>query len=301
MLVQQWVTDAYRTLKDRRGWTWATIQGQLVWQDARTFDVTVTVGSTQVTSAGLFLAADQGRQLRSGTYPIYTVATVIDANTITLDLPYQGPASGVVFAQILDAYVTMPGDFGRFVVVCDPINQRLVPWWATWEEMTIIDPIRAQTANTPRLLGARAASDYDPTLGQISFEYYPKPTVAGALQYYAIGAPMALAQDYVFPGLLGTRPDILRTGALAHAALWPGTAEQKNPYFNLGLASALAAKFETLCNQLDIRDDDVYQQSVDNLPWQRWRTWAWTYDCAQLQMSDATLASYAGYGWWGPW
>lgn len=300
LLVQQWVLDAYRTLRDRRGWSWAIIQNQLIWADARSLAVATTAGSPTVTSGGLFVAADVGRQFRVGTYPIYTIIARPDANTLTLDLPYEGSGVGAVTAQILDAYATLPEGFSRFVAIVDPNNQRLVPWWATWEEMDLLDPIRASTASVPRLLAARKTSSLSSTAGRTQYEYYPKPTVAGALQYYAIGAPTALAQDYVFPGLLGDRPDILRTGALAQAAQWPGTTDLKNPYFNLALSIQLGRQFDALSNQLDLRDDDVYQQSIDNLPWQKWRTWVWAYDTALLRMTDATLGSYAGFGGFAP-
>ena len=297
LLVQAWVRDAYRELADQRGWGWLTIENQLVFGDARTLTVVTTLNSTTVTSAGLFVASDAGRQFRVGSFPIYTIAAFVDANTITLDRTYQTTGVGAVTGEILDAYATMPIDFGRFVVVVDPVNQRMVPWWATQEELDLIDPTRQATEGTPRLLAARRPSTFSGSLGQIQYEYWPKPTAAGALQYYAVKRPVPTSDDEEFVGVLRDRSDILEIGALAKAAMWPGTHERPNPYFNLGLANQLSGKFQALSTQLDLRDDDQYQQSWSTIPWHRWSTWSWAYDTHLLQATDATLASYWGGQW----
>jgi hypothetical protein len=115
-----------------------------------------------------------------------------------------------------------------------------------------------------------------------------------------VGGPIALADDYIFQGVLGDRTDVLETGALAAAAKWPGTAEQKNPYFNLALARDQQEEFQRMIYQLDLRDDDLYQQSISNIPWERFSTFTWAYDTHRLRETDATLGSYFGYtglGW----
>lgn len=298
LLCRNWVQDAYRDLCDRRGWTFLVMEGQLVFADARTLTATVTLGSATVTSAALFVNGDAGRQFRVGSFPVYTILTVVDPSTITLDRAYETfDATGAQSATILDAYATLPVAFGRFVTVLDPINQRLIPWWATQEELDLIDPTRQASDGPPRLLVARKLSEYTLTAGQLQYEYWPVPTSAGALQYYAIKRPIDLADEDAFVGLLATRADILELGALARAALWPGTAEVKNPYFDLRLAAALQMKFDALANQLDLRDDDQSQQSWSTIPWHRWSAWGWAYDTHLLQQTDATVADYAGgYG-----
>lgn len=296
-LIERWVKNAFRELADRRQWSWQLIQGQIVWQDARDLTAVVTTfGSTTVTSTGSFLAADAGRNFRVGTYPIYTITTFTDANTITLDRPYEGLTDGSGDAQILDAYATLPANFENFLMVLDPVNQRLIPWWASWEEMSLLDPVRAAAASVPRLLGSAIPSTYQATLGRSVYEYYPKPTAHGALQYYAKALPISLADTDPIPGSLSARVDVLETHVLMQAARWPGTTDLKNPYFNLALARDLRVEFERGANQLDIRDDDLYQQSFDKLPWQRWGTLAWAYDTRLLQATDSTLTDYYGYG-----
>lgn len=296
-LLQRWTKNAFRELADRRQWSWQLIQGQLVWQDARDLlAITTTFGSPTVTSVGQFSAADVGRNFRVGTYPIYTIIASPNANTITLDRNYEGLTDGAGAAQILDAYATLPTNFENFVMIADPTNQRLIPWWATWDEMTLLDPVRSSAESVPRLLAAAIPSTYAAQLGQSQYEYYPKPTAHGAFQYYAKALPVALSDTDPIPGSLAARIDVLETHVLMQAAKWPGTSDLKNPYFNLALARELRMDFERAANQLDIRDDDLYQQSFDRIPWQRWSTYAWAYDTHLLQRTDATLGDYAGYG-----
>lgn len=299
-LVQSWVRNAYRRLCQKRGWSWLVLEDQLTWGDARTVTCTTARGSATVTSAALFVSGDVGRQFRVGSYPIYTIQAVPSTGEITLDRTFQpitsaGAGAGVT-GQILDAYATLPANFDHFVALLDPVNQRLVPWWMTWEELELLDPVRQAAESTPRLLSARRLSTTGSQTGRVQYEYWPKPTAAGALQYYAIGLPVDMADDDAFVGLLAARPDVLEAGALAEAARWPGTATEKNPYFNLGLAQLQDRRFEELAIQLDIRDDDVFQQSWSRIPWQRWSTWSWAYDTHLLQSTDADLSAYAGMG-----
>ena len=300
-LVRNWVQNAYRTLTDKRQWGWSIFQGQLTFQASRalTSVATVTQGSTMVTAPiGTFVASDGGRQFTVGSYPIYTVFSVAaDGSSILLDQPFYGNGSGVAAsAQIYDAYGTLPANFSAFQIVLDPVNQRIVPWWLTQEEFGLLDPVRMAAESVPRLLAASKLSTYPPTLGQVQYEYWPKPTAQGALQYYASGRPLPLRDTDPILGVLRDRTDILEAGALAWAARWPGTTDKKNPYFNPQLAMVHEAQFQTLANQLDLRDDDQFQQSFNTIPWQRWSAWTWAYDTRLLRETDASLGSYFGGG-----
>lgn len=300
LLVQSWVQDTYRQLTDMRGWGWRTVQSQLTFLAARTLaTVNVTLGSKTVTSAGLFVSTDQNRTFRVGTYPMYQIARYVDANTLELVLEYQGLSSGAVDAQILDAYVTMPVGFRRFMVIVDPINQRMVPWWCTQEELDLLDPTRTSADTVPRMLAASGMSQLPDSAGQTQYELWPKPSAAGSLQTYLVNGPRPLQDTDFFWGVLRDRTDVLIEGALARAAAWPGTTEKPNPYFNLGLATYHQKRFASLALQLDLRDDDQFQQSWSTIPWQRWSAWAWAYDTRLLQATDATIADYAGSGYWG--
>lgn len=298
LLVQSWVQDAYRELVDARGWGFRTIQSQLTFLASRTIAVTVTQGSDIVTSAGLFVATDQNRTFRVGTYPMYQIARYIDANSLQLVLPFYGTGAGVVQAEILDAYVTMPSNFRRFAVIVDPVNQRLVPWWCTQEELDLLDPTRTSANSVPRMLASAATSQLPDSLGNVQYEYWPKPSAAGALQTYIVQGPAPLRDGDSFWGVLRDRPDVIIHGALARCAVWPGTELKPNPYFSIQLANYHKGEFARLVNQLDLRDDDTAQQSWSTIPWQRWSAWAWAYDTKLLQATDATLADYVGGGYW---
>lgn len=303
LLVRDWCQQAYGQLTDRRPWTWTLSNAAISWRDQRALAaVTATRGSATVTSAALFQVSDVGRQFRIGTYPIYTIIARPDASTLTLDQPYEpgdDTAVGVVPAQILDAYCTLPETFSAFTMVLDTVNQRIVPWWGTQEDIDLIDPTRQNSDSVPRFLAARAPSVYPPTAGQIQFEMWPIPEEAGALQYYSRARPAQMADEFVFSGVVAARLDVLQDGALAQAARWPGTGTVRNPYFNLALARQLSDDFEKGARQLDLRDDDQYQQSIDNAPWQRYATWGWAYDPQLLRRTDAVLGDYlvTGAAW----
>lgn len=298
LLVQTWVMDTYRNLIDKRGWMFRTVNAQLPVLVARTITVTTTLGSDIVTSAGLFVATDEGRCFSSGTYPLYQIKRFLDVNTIQLVLPYYGTGTGAIPGLIQDAYATMPSDFGRFVVVVDPVNQLIVPWWATQMELDALDPTRTSATATARLLVAAQPSPIPATAGQMQYEYWPKPQAAGALQYTYIQRPTQLLDEDIFAGVLRDRTDVLELGALARLAQWPGTKEAPNPYFSLQLAKFHADQYAAAALQLDLRDDDQAQQSWDTQPWQR-AGLGWAYPTHLLQATDATLGDYAGYGWGG--
>lgn len=298
-LARKWVDDAYRTLCDRRPWQWLQYTDQIVWLASRTFSCTVTLGSTSVTAvAGTFVSTDVGRQFRVGTFPIYTIIAVLpDGTRADLDLAYQSSAGGgVKTGQILDAYCTLPTKFGSFLVLADQVNQRFVPWWASLEELALLDPTRTSADSVPRLLAAASPSPVPATLGQTRYEFWPKPSAAGSFFYYARSRPEIPSDQTALTGVLATRPDVLEAGALAAAARWPGTKDLPNPYFNLALARQLQQDFDAGCLQLDLRDDDQVQQTYSTLPWHLWTGWGWAYDTHLLQMTDATLGDYFGGG-----
>lgn len=299
MLCRQWVQDAWNDLAHRYGWGFLVNAGQITFLASRSLAVTVTQGSPIVTSAGLFVSTDATRTFSVGTYPLYQIQSVDSANQITLVLPFYGTGAGAVTGYIQDAYTTMADNFGRFVAVVDPINQRLVPWWATQEEMDLLDPTRTSVESTPRMLGAAQASQLPQTMGQMQYELWPKPSAAGALQYYQVLTPAALRDADLFPGVLRNRTDVLRSGALARCARWPGTQDRKNPYYSLGLATQHQTEFDKQILRLDLRDDDQFQQSWATIPWQRWSAWSWAYDTRLLQASDATIGDYWGGSYGG--
>lgn len=297
LVVRDFVQEAYSRLCESWGWGFLRADGLLATQAARTVSVTVTQGSATVTSAGLFLATDLGRTFRGvsgsslpSTYPVYTIVAVPDVNTLVLDKAY-GATSAVGLAQVIDLYVTLPTDFGRFLAVVDPYNQRPIPFWINEDQITRADPARVQSDSGPRYLVAATPSPVPTTLGQIRYEAWPVPTAARQYPYLYIKRAGQLADEAVLPGLLATRGDLLKLGAQMSAAEWPGTTDLKNPYFNLALADRLRVRFDAQLQQLTLADDNQYPQQLAQVQWERLLpglspTSRW------LRQTDATLDDY---------
>jgi hypothetical protein len=130
------------------------------------------------------------------------------------------------------------------------------------------------------------------TLGQARSEWWPYPTAARQFPAWYRKRPQQLSDTDQFQGVLAQRSKILETGALARCARWPGTADAKNPYFNLALAKQLADDFDRDCATLELRDDDQAQQSWVALPYHQWSAFGLGGDTTTLRGSDATLSDY---------
>src|SRR5688572_24951441 len=164
-LVREWVNVAWKQLCAAR--RWGFMRGELVLTiaAARTIaSAVVTNGLATVTSVGLFVASDAGRQFRVGTSPTYTILTAPDANTITLDRAYGETTSAVATPQIFDGYATMPADFASFRVIADPYSQRRLAYWITEDQLNVLDPTRMASDSGPRVLVSRAPSIVPATL-----------------------------------------------------------------------------------------------------------------------------------------
>lgn len=289
-LVREWVNAAWKALGRQRSWAFLQDELRLTIAASRALSaVTVTTGSTTVTSAGLFLAADAGRQLSVKTLPVYTIQAFTDANTVTID-PAYGEDSGVVAATVLDAYAVMPADFGSFRIIADPYNQRRLAFWITQDQLNILDPTRQASDSGPRCLSAAPPSRYPGTLGQARYEYWPRPTAARS--YPALYNKQAVAMDdtTVFTGVLAEAADVLIAGVLAAAALWPGLRDHPNPYFNTALARLKQTEFLEGIQRLSLRDDELAPDDLATVHWERWPLADLAYNDQALRATDATVS-----------
>jgi hypothetical protein len=274
----------------RRPWGFTRVHAQLTIPAARSVGVTFAAFSTIVTSAAQFLATDVGLQIRVGNVPIYTIQTYVDASTITIDMPYTGIA-GAQTAQILGVYQTMPADFGAFELIVDTTMQRIIPWWFTQEDLARVDPMRFSSGDLQRALVSRQLSTVPATLGQVQYEWWPAPTSPKSFPYYYRQQAQALADTAPLLGVLSAR--VLEVGALAYCAAWPGTADKKNPYFNLMLHKQLQDEFDKQCAKLELRDDDQAQQTWVALPYHRWTVADLGFgDTHTLRSTDASIGAY---------
>jgi hypothetical protein len=144
------------------------------------------------------------------------------------------------------------------------------------------------------VLAAGALSTVTSLLGRVTYEAWPYPTAAGSyiLQYFK--RTDTLADDDLFTGVLATWTSALQKGALAEAAKWPGTSEQKNPYFNLALATKLENDFQQQSKMLDVMDDDQYLMDLQQTDLSKYGLAALSADTTLMRQSDATLADYYG-------
>ena len=124
------------------------------------------------------------------------------------------------------------------------------------------------------------------------YEAWPTPTAAGSyvMSYYI--RTDTLANDATFQGVLATYTHALVDGALAQAAKWPGTAERRNPYFNLALANKLQSDFESSCKSLDLMDDDQYLQDLLQIDLARFGLASISASTNLLRASDASVGDY---------
>jgi hypothetical protein len=272
-LCRTWVQNAYNRLCDYDNWSWLRGESEFILNVSKSGTVSVTRSSATITgvTAGLFVAGDAGRQFRIGNGPPYSILSVdAGANTCVLDRVYGDTTSATATATILDAYVTCPEDFSRFIAVLDPANSWRLYTNVTEKEINKFDPGRTSTG-TPYCLASRRISTVTATLDRPQYELWPYCTTARRYPYYYIQRPATLTDTDDFTGPLRQRTDILLLSALAEAAEWPGpAADKKNPYFNLNLAAAKRMQFERELLTLSKADQELYMTWWDTADWNSW-------------------------------
>lgn len=285
LLCRTWVQWAYNRACERHNWSHLRTESTIVTADQKSGTCVVTQGSITVTGAGLtFAATDVGRQFRVNSLPIYTILTVntAGATSCTLDQPFDQATAAAATGTILDAYVTMPENFGEFISLLDPVNRWRLHWNVTEEDLNRWDPGR-QSSTSPRAMVSQRLSTLATTAGQARYEMWPYGTTARTYPLMYRRKPEILADTDNFIGPFARRAmDVLLDGALARAALWPGTAEHKNPYFNLALARAHEESFEKDLLDMEIKDDEMYPT---------WKVYA-DYQYAPLPLDSNWMQSH---------
>ncbi len=292
LLCRQWVLDAYTRACTGRQWGFLRAEGQLLVQDSRAVVVGVTQGLTAVTSAALFTADDNGRQFRVGDLGVPFTLTFVNASSATLDRTYQGDTDAAADATIYDAYVTLPEDVDSIRSLINPTNYRPMPWFLSSEIIDYYDPNRTAQDSTARMLCPRRMSTVTGQTGRMLYEWWPYPTARTAYPFTYYKRPTALADTEEFVGVLATRAEEILAYARYRAALYPGTAENKNPGYNPGVAREHKAEWEVCLQNLAVRDDDQFTQSIEIIDW-RWVLQGLPYDSSLLRATDAS-----GYGTW---
>jgi hypothetical protein len=261
-LCRTWVQWAYEeACKRRKVWSHLRTAWEFSTLASRSGTCSVTAASTTVTGSGLvFAATDVGRQFKVGSIPLYTIVavSVAGATSATLDRAYAGSTDAAASGTVLDAYITAPLDFKRWIGVADPTNRMRLRWLGlTLERLDQVDPSRTHTG-TPRALVPRDLSPVTAHAGRPRFELWPYTTSARTFvaMYYRkveiLDDEDTLTGPFADGGL-----QLLADGALSRAALWPGYEGRKNMYFNFQLAAAHETKFTEGVIQLEVQDEDL--------------------------------------------
>jgi len=164
----------------------------------------------------------------------------------------------------IDPLVVMPADFASFKVVVDQARQVKLCTTHSLDDLLKADPSLNSTGPPGALVAIGPSSD-PLTLGQAVYRAYPNGAATLTVIYNRQGA--RLDDTSVLTGVLADGGEVLIAGALAQAALWPGTGDKTNPYFNAGLAQTKTEEFKYGVQMLSLRDDEQYPDDLwDSLP-----------------------------------
>lgn len=265
MLARFWVEEAYRTLCKDRSWSFLRAEGEFLINAQKTGTVDVTRGSATV-SGGTFsyASSDANRQFRISPGPVYTIIAA-DASSYTLDRVYGGTTASATSAVVLDAFLTVPADFQRFISVLDISNNWQLHLNITEDELNAWDAQRSSSGTAWAVVSRKYATAGSLT-GRIQYELWPYCTSAKNYPYFYYRKSETLTDSTEFLGPLSDFSDILVTLALANCAQWPGVEGKKNPYFNLALAAQFNKQARDQMDRLQVQDEEIYMtwlQTVD--------------------------------------
>lgn len=183
-----------------------------------------------------------------------------------------------------DTHVVLPVDFASFSVVVDEARQLRIPFRYSLDQLVAVDPGGIASGAPLGLVAATPSTD-PLTLGRARYQLYPSGTGCTLRAVYHRQGDRLTDTD-VFTGVLADGAEVLVAGALAQAALWPGTGEKPNPYFNAGLAQVKLAEFKTGIQMLSLRDDEQYPDDL-------WDSWPEACDCLGHGADPRTTDAYA--------
>jgi hypothetical protein len=175
-----------------------------------------------------------------------------------------------------DRELVLPGDFASFRVVVDQARQVRIPFTYSLDQLAAADPGGTARGQVGALV-ATTPSTAPATAGRARYQVYPSGSPATLTAIYHRQGDR-LVDGEVFSGVLADGAEVLVCGALAQAALWPGTADLSNPYFNATLAQAKTSEFKYGVQMLSLRDDEQYPDDL-------WNSWP-EADCGGLSGSD---------------
>lgn len=277
-LAQEFINTAYSHALtwDRWGQLRAEFEYRLpvVYQ---TGQATTVDGSPLVSGVGtVWTTAMLFRQfMMDSITPMYTIINVDPLlQVLTLDRPYHGVNVGTRNYEIGQYYLEAPSDFLTWDIIRDVDNnwklhtnfqQRQIDVWDTKRQVTGIPWVVALAA--PRI-PTTAGVVIPGGVPVKRYEFWPRPS-PGPKNYSCryIRRPALLENPDDRP-IFPLRGDVLRKGALAELALWPGTATVKNPYYNLETHSKMQLEFRDGLNTCWKDDQEVGQTAIIYDDWE---------------------------------
>lgn len=269
-LAQEFVNTAYSKALSWDRWSGLRKEYDILLPQIYQGHANLVAGSTTVTGVGTaFTSAMLYRQIMVNSItPIFTIVAVdVGAQTLTMDRAWPKPTAANQSVEIGQYYVEVPSDFREWDIVRDIDNnwklhtnfqQRQIDVWDTKRQVTGVPWIVAP------------APDRITTTGTVvkRYEFWPRPS-PGPKTYSTryIQNPPLLSDPDDRP-ILPVRGDVLRKGALAELAMWPGTQTDPNPYFNLGLHSTLTKEFEEGMGQVWKVDQEGAQTAILYEDWE---------------------------------
>ena len=82
--------------------------------------------------------------------------------------------------------------------------------------------------------------------------------------------------------------------ALSSAAMWPGTEDRRNPYFNLSLADMHKKRADEACNRLEVEDEEIYMTWLETVSWINRLQFA-PIDSRYMQTHDQHYTGFSGW------
>jgi hypothetical protein len=267
LLARSWVQNSASKISDRRRWSHLRAESEFYVAAARSGTATFTQGSDLVAPGTLtFTAADVGRQLQPAGKGVPATIVALSAPNVQIDRTWLEATTSPT-TKVVDAYVTLPEDFGSFTAVLDPAASWQLFYWLTEDELNRRDPGRESSGQPTVLASRRLATGIAASLGRVQYEVWPYADSARKYQYYYSKRPKEYADGDNFEGIFRHRADLLLLAALVEAAEWPGAGEQRNPYFRLELADRKRKELEGELNQLETRDEEIFMTWLETVSW----------------------------------
>jgi hypothetical protein len=236
-LLKQFVNNSYSRALVQFPWSELRRTGALrLAAPYTTGTVTVTNGSVTVVGSGTsWTSADHATlQLVVGNRgPFFDIASVESGTSLTLASPFVGTSASGASYTIQQIYIVPPANFIKYTSFLDttPATPAQLDFSMTQEVLDFYDPGRTITAGRPTHLVNAESSPFAATLRRPRYEVWPRPSEAFIAAFRYVVKPDLLVGDddtIIYP----LRGDVIREGAFADLAAWPGTDDSPNTYYD---------------------------------------------------------------------